>query len=118
MTTATEILDTVIKLAKKHPDTEAECQYFNDDKTPCCIVGHAFYEHGITADTLAEIAEQSDCGEYEDLNRWTGINSGILGYVGIEDEETDAVTALERIQTAQDGGDTWGDAVKGVLAGS
>ena len=117
MTTATEILDTVIKLAKKHPDTEAECQYFNDDKTPCCIVGHAFYEHGITADTLAEIAETKYC-DYDDLNRWTGINAGILGYVGIEDEETDAVTALARIQKAQDCGYRWGDAVKDGLAGS
>ena len=117
MTTATEILDTVIKLAKKHPDTEAECQYFNDDKTPCCIVGHAFYEHGITADTLAEIAETKYC-DYEDLNRWTSIDSGILRYVGIEDKETDAVTALARIQKAQDCGYRWGDAVKDGLAGS
>ena len=115
--TAKDILDTVIKLAKEHPDTVAECLYFNDDKTPCCIVGHAFYEHGITADTLAEIAETKYC-DYEDLNRWTSIRTGILGYVGIENEETDAVTALERIQLAQDCGDTWGDAVKGVLAGS
>ena len=115
MTTATEILDTVIKLAKEHPDTVADCLYFNDDKTPCCIIGHAFYEHGITADTLAEIAERSDCGEYDDLNRWTGINRRILEYVGIEDEETDAVTALERIQVAQDCGYPWGDAVKGAL---
>lgn len=111
MTTATQILETVVSLAKEAPYTRAECRYFNEDKTPCCIVGGAFEKHGITHDTFVEISERGE-RSYEDLNQWTGISCDIFGYVGVEVDSQDALDKLAEIQIAQDTGSSWKEAVE------
>ncbi|EHB47630.1 hypothetical protein MycrhDRAFT_5756 [Mycolicibacterium rhodesiae JS60] len=108
MTTASELLNTVIELGTEQPDTKAKCRYFNPNATPCCIVGHAFEKHGITQQTLKEVPGVT----YENLNRWSSIQaSRILDLVGVDSDDPAAVSKLGAIQLAQDTGSTWGEAL-------
>lgn len=106
--TATQLLETVEHLAETFPETTSSCKYFNDDNTPCCIVGHALVAHGITAKTF----EQH--GDFDELNVWTSVQGGILCELGVTEDDKDAVNRLAGIQLQQDNGKTWGEALDSV----
>lgn len=106
MTTATEILKTVKELAAASPDTLADCKYFNDDKTPCCVVGHALAKHGITA----EAVEGRDPETGDRLNTLS-VGCGLLAAVGVVEDSEEAVVELSRIQARQDRRLNWCNAV-------
>lgn len=109
MTTATEILKTVIELAKENPEKTAGCKYVNDDGTPCCIVGHALIKHGLKAADFDGSLYEVD-GLVNPINT-CGVAFGLLAKLGIEEDNKDVVRRLARIQSAQDAGKTWSDAV-------
>ena len=109
MTTATEILKTVIELAKENPEKTAGCKYVNDDGTPCCIVGHALIKHGLKATDFDGSFDGYD-GRVHPINTY-GVIFGLLAKLGIEEDDKDVVRRLARIQAAQDAGITWSDAV-------
>lgn len=55
LVTAEALAQQVREVAQRSPDTQLSgdgrsCRYFNSDNTPCCIVGHALVNMGITAE--------------------------------------------------------------------
>ncbi|ATN91118.1 hypothetical protein SEA_HOONTER_83 [Mycobacterium phage Hoonter] len=104
--TATQLAEEVKRLAAEYPDKQAACQYFESDTgEPCCIVGHALAKFGYT---------------YADAKRqWnTGVDVGDLLYRGVivlgDDESHDLLDGLREVQSAQDDGLPWGEAVKAL----
>lgn len=107
--TATELLNTVLELAAEAPDTKARCRYFNDDATPCCIVGQGLAKHGIDRDTFKAHGEAFD-RDWEDMNKWTPVSSPWIQNLFVVDD-MGALEELSDIQTKQDKGAPWSVAV-------
>ncbi|AAN01695.1 hypothetical protein P755_gp083 [Mycobacterium phage Quink] len=104
--TATQLAEEVKRLAAEYPDKQAACQYFESDTgEPCCIVGHALAKFGYT---------------YADAKRqWnTGVDVGELFHKGVialgDGESYDLLDGLREVQSAQDDGLPWGEAVKAL----
>lgn len=112
---ASDVLKTVKKLGKKHPDRSRPCQYVRENGKGCCIVGTALLKHGL--DPQVFLAD-------DDLNGFTDVRRLFLG--DIEDETDEGYAAalgleqdlseaelekLRRVQTLQDQGEPWGQAI-------
>jgi hypothetical protein len=74
-----------------------QCRYFNNDGTPCCLVGHVFHRIGI---------------ELENIDIWGVDNPNGAQFAVLEDAwrgDIDRQTAnfLEKLQEMQDMGKTW-----------
>lgn len=74
------------------------CVYFEDDGTPSCIVGHAF------ADVLRAVAVDGDSYNAEPVSALP------------LDFTKRALAYLNAAQTAQDGGQPWGEALEAAEA--
>ncbi|KRD08609.1 hypothetical protein ASE48_08575 [Mycobacterium sp. Root265] len=110
---ATALLETVLELGKETPDQKAGCTYFNDDSTPCCIVGHGFAKHGFGADTLSVLGDTYH-RRWASLNHSTGVTHHFIKdhVVSVHNDADDkALSALADIQNKQDRGATWAEAV-------
>lgn len=110
--TASTVLQNVLALAAEQPNTQASCVYFNDDGTPCCIVGSALARAGLSAKPFLED---------DDLNQWTdayclfAYHGDELGLASIDEDDEDGVAAMNRlkvIQGKQDSGSPWGEAAQ------
>lgn len=104
---ASELLKTVRQIGKESPSGSAGCRYFNYDGTPCCIVGHAIYYHGITVDYF----EDHDSWEFDDLNEGSNVEE-LINRLGIENDlDAEQMSTLLEVQSRQDHGTPWGEAV-------
>ncbi|WP_078344695.1 hypothetical protein [Mycobacteroides chelonae] len=92
---ASALWNEVLKVMKDNPNETRECQYFNGDGTPCCVVGTALFNLGEKPD--AYLADN-------DLNAWTDVS--ILPVVLKDDGAV--MHLLESAQHLQDQGETWG----------
>lgn len=108
--TATALKARVIELAEEFPETLRECRYFNEDSTPCCIVGKGMADLGIDSHEFLY-------GDYSgDLNDGTSIR--VLAHheyptlpVIVENDDDEALEFLQEMQGYQDRGRTWGEAL-------
>lgn len=71
------------------------CLYVKDDLTPACIVGYALVEAGIPARDMQVLAEAEEL---------------VHAYLSLDVSER-VTLALDRIQSVQDRGGSWGEAV-------
>lgn len=112
--TATQILNTVVELGRANPEGRAAGRYVNPDNTPCCIVGHALIKHGIKPEVFAGRAKKiyEDTDPYQPLNTMS-VGFGLLTEVGVVEgeEEESSVLHLVTIQSVQDSGRSWGQAL-------
>lgn len=109
---ATELLKTVLELAAEAPDTKARCRYFNDDATPCCIVGQGLAKHGIDRDALKAHGAEN-FRDWTDMNQWSPVRSPKVQSLFTLDTAEDriALELLSDIQNKQDKGAPWSVAV-------
>jgi hypothetical protein len=110
---ASQIKEAVIEIANEKPDyiypedlRNSGCRYAVDGK-PSCIVGHALAKVGI------------DIGVIETLDIDGGIPAHYLSsklpeFIEDNDEEG-SMAFLQEVQSSQDNGSPWGEAVKGAL---
>jgi cytochrome P450 len=93
----------VRRLATEMPEHEADCIYVDDTAAPSaavCIVGCALFELGVT---LGELAAWDDDAIYELP----------LGFQAVDNDGhmVPALRWLEHVQSRQDAGYQWGDAL-------
>lgn len=94
-----ELVKEIRRLAKENPDKKAECQYvYEEDLTPCCIVGHALYNLELVA--VGELEKQNE--DRFDQTSWGCDFSGT----------TDEQHWISEVQENQDNGATWAQAVE------
>lgn len=93
-----QLVADVRKHAEREPDGIAQCMYFYGRDTPCCIVGHAMFDQGLTRRDLPT--------EGLNVQNEKGIDSLIDNY-----EHEAQLQWLMLVQGHQDAGNTWGDAV-------
>jgi hypothetical protein len=95
------------RLAQREPDRQVSCTYtrFEDDQlVPNCIVGQAAYNLGVSLDDLNRVNSCSIyhlASEIDDRPEWLSV---------IEDDGVH-VHWLSSLQAAQDGGESWGEAL-------
>jgi hypothetical protein len=121
MITLRDVYDRMIRLAGEHPDRTVSCQYFsrayqNDELVwvPCCIVGNALAELGITCEQVNDYPGSIVGGN---LVRFTQEFAKYLGIEfdsdGLEDRKL--FRLILSIQSKQDEGETWSNAVRWTL---
>jgi hypothetical protein len=101
-----ELATEARRLAQDEPDRKAVCSYVRYDEdglVPNCIVGQAAFNLGISLDELLKV---NTCGI---RHLATFIKPEWLS-VGENDDVH--VAWLGALQGAQDGGETWGDALR------
>jgi hypothetical protein len=114
-----EVIDALTALATEYPDRQAQCQYFDvaidcgDDEFPpsstaCCIVGHFLASKGVTRIRGGEL-QLNGVRITEEGTSVKDVDWSALGYrqPGVRQRDW-----AETLQTAQDNGDVWGDALK------
>jgi hypothetical protein len=103
-----DIIRNVEELAEKFPNKEAKCVYFHGNGRPSCIVGAALYKAGIKRKDLFHD------GVYNgDMNEGYGVAPELFTNLGITiDVDPDEIERLGMVQSAQDNGKTWAEAVK------
>lgn len=90
-------------LGYKYELVNGMCVYFNEDDAPSCLVGQILARMGVEADTIHKL-------ECNTSNIGALFDHGHL----VADGPTRAF--LSRLQSAQDDGSTWGDALIRALA--
>ncbi len=95
------LAEHVRKFAEAEPHTVVQCQYFYDNGNAMCIVGHAMALQGITRADLAD-----DTGE----RNGTYIVSMLDAELD-DDYDREAAAWIGQVQSRQDQGYTWADAV-------
>lgn len=91
-----DLIEMVRTLAAESPDRVATCEYAVGGK-PECIIGHALAAEGWSVEALGE----------EIRSAWALCRSGTIPGVGKADAQW-----LQRVQTFQDSGLTWAEAVE------
>lgn len=116
MTTATELIKEVRKIAAERPDfvygkqglfSPDTCSYFGrdvgDESGSPCIIGQALKNLGVDTSRLKQAED-----EYDDN---TGIASALdAEYIELAYTDREALW-LSQVQTKQDNGDTWAESV-------
>lgn len=101
--------------AYQSPGYGSACVYVNPDETPGCIVGHAFFDLGFTAEQVALFDKTEDIDDKGmDETKWSSSIPYVLRWdfdLGKEAEDDVRVRWLKRVQSSQDMGDTWSHAV-------
>ncbi len=92
------LAEHVRKFAEAEPHMVVQCQYFYDNGNPQCIVGHGMALQGITRADL----------EDEDRNGTYIVT--LLGDV-LDDDNRHTAAWIGKVQSRQDQGYTWADAV-------
>lgn len=105
-----EVISRIRKLADEHPDRVVGCDYFNEDGTPCCIVGNVISELGGVRYGSSAVNAAGEKIVYEgtrsDLVHWK-----LLGVESPSNTERDWVYS---VQKEQDNESTWRQAVDAV----
>ena len=96
-----DIQQEIVKLADEHPDHTAKCEYFNTLGHPVCIVGHAMSRLGVDADVFRGNSINSVAFE----------DSRVRQDAGVEDNDTTLIQWINFVQSMQDEGETWVEAV-------
>lgn len=113
----TILLQEVLRLAEAFPHWQASCQYASagrvEDK-PHCIVGTALYNLGVPVTDLRkfDLLPQANIARVYELYEADGWDTG-KGWRAPA-RSTRAISTLRRIQRAQDFGNEWQHAVRGV----
>ncbi|MER5754394.1 hypothetical protein [Streptomyces sp. NPDC002088] len=98
--------DYVYKQVQVDSDGSTLCAYFDPaTKCPSCMVGHVLAYKGLTFDRLVN----------EDGDRNTFASVEALSDLGVISIDNPTLALLTVVQTEQDGGMTWGDAVDEAL---
>lgn len=95
-----QLVADVRKHAEREPDGIAQCKYFYPGSTPCCIVGHAMFDQGLTRSALSATAAGGPQNE-----------KGIDSLIGCSIDDAPKVQWLTLVQGHQDSGNSWGEAV-------
>lgn len=106
MITYDQIITEIRRLAAEFPDRTADCMYINIDLTPCCGVGQAVVNLGVSAAELS----LHNTGQFSFLN---------LLHLGIEDLPYGSPKErwVRLFQAWQDRGNTWSKSVTGADSG-
>lgn len=91
-------------IASRHPDVRSECEYRDRTGAPRCVIGHLLAEVGLT-DALANVENNAAV---------TGLARG--GEIVYNDDFASAFTGaavdfMSEVQTEQDEGQTWSEAL-------
>ena len=112
--TASSLKDEVIRVAAekpehiyrpKNPHASSACTYTQNGK-PACIVGHALNRLGVDTPALQEFDSHAEGG--------LSVDELFYHYFHIFDDggwDDESVQFLSRVQSFQDGGMPWGEAV-------
>jgi len=111
-----DLIDKMRALATEEPDRYAECMYVSDDQavfdeqgleigTPCCIVGHALIASGVPASYFLGIGFDTETDD------GTGRNNRSFNAMSGVDNDDHRVGWINSVQSHQDGGESWGEAV-------
>ena len=96
-----DIQQEIVKLADEHPNNTANCEYFNMTGHPVCIVGHAVSRLGGNPDKFRHPSINSACFR---VNR-------VREAAGVEDVDLNIIHWIDVVQSVQDEGKTWAEAV-------
>lgn len=113
MTSTKTVLDKVVEIAKRSPDTVASIgQYFDekDYSRPHCIIGHAISELGLKFNPSSS-SRYSITANYAELKELK--EEGLLPFT-LDDNDTDDMNmfrVLCSIQEKQDNLMNWGESV-------
>lgn len=84
--------------------SDGSCSYADPETgNPACIVGQWLYRQGVSSEDLLALDEHNS-------QIYSHYRKGRIERLGISLSET-ALTLLDRVQTCQDNGSTWEDAV-------
>ncbi|MBB3752420.1 hypothetical protein FHT44_004932 [Mycolicibacterium sp. BK634] len=102
------VIEMIRELAEENPHEVADCQYFNDDSTPCCIFGHVFAKLGATPNgrVIQSATRRRVVAEGE------GVYEIYWPALGIEQPSSFENQWAADIQDYQDTGSRWPDAIQ------
>lgn len=108
-----ELKAEVIRIAKENPNTvytskrdDGECRYIEEDGTPGCIYGNAFLNLGVPPEVI-------------ERHEGYGIDKVLSGKHYWERNDNPLMSemrALWEVQSEQDVGRPWGEAVKNLVS--
>ena len=104
-----EVISRIRKLADEHPDRVVGCDYFNEDGTPCCIVGNVISELGaVPGPSRGEVVSPTGERVVGEGKSASSINWNV---VGVENPTSKQIDWVISVQETQDERNTWSVAV-------
>lgn len=91
--------DFVYKAAERFECRHFECNYYEEDGTPSCLIGRILDRHGLMTPESATMLEGTSADLLEVMENFTD----------------QAQTFLSALQSSQDAGDSWGAALEGAI---
>lgn len=106
---ASDVRNTVKKLGERHPDRTRNCKYVKSDGKGCCIVGVALIKSGLDPNVFLDDTE---------LNESVGVRTLFSDFAEeldlVSDLSDEEMSQLCDVQSDQDNGSTWGEAIGNI----